>query len=267
MDSNLYRSLPHMLRRLFAAYTQYGVKPPKVAAELDELITVAETIERTRFAPEPLDVVVATSIREGRDPVDDPAVLRSIVASHLAGLTGAGALGSAARAEVAGVAKVAVDDLIEPLQAPFAEAGAKFTAAHTVLTAAGITGLRDRVLATASLPVATAGVEARTAEATMRTIAEATAQVLMQLDLWDATPIGVRVRTVDTGDAGSTAILRALPATGHDAWAAANAGYTHSLATPTEQAERYARVYQRDEELVAEAASLARQARARVSLL
>ncbi|KJK10786.1 hypothetical protein UB45_17035 [Terrabacter sp. 28] len=248
------RSLPHALRRLIDTYQRYDVEPPAVVPNIEALITAADKADAATFDTTPVEAVAAAALLEGRDPLTDKAVHAAIVGRHLATLASSGALGRVIRGDMARAARDNLDDLVAALQPAFGKAGATFTEAHGILTRAGIEGLTDPRLATASLPIAEAGVTARQADATLRAIAQAVTTLAVELGARDGTPIGARVEFVDATQATAADLIRDLPSA-FTPWAVATAGHTLSLATPAEVAERYARAYQRERDVDAHEAA------------
>lgn len=236
------RALPPTIRRLYDAADKLKITiPADIRRDLDKPLTVVDRAETAVFDGPAIGEAVTAAFMADRDPVTDPAVLEAIVRDKLNATqtinqiveTGSYALHDASLKHL--------DRIVEAFKPTYDKAGAAFTEAVERLTAAGITELDGA--GGGSLELARLNIQAREAAATMQTIATATGSLIVTVGRVNGTPVGAMVNRLDTGDTAAVELINTLRP-GWTTWDAVNAGYTPSLATPTEADNRAARAYE-----------------------
>lgn len=200
--------------------------------------TAFATVDRLGNLPEHSTVIDATldAIRRDKDPATDPAVRAALTARDLAPIL----TGAAEAVALDLVGNLDADDLIAALQPAHADAAADYTAAWHTLAPTGATGLRDPLLAAAAPPIADAAYAALLALRRLERLEQVTGALIVALGHSLAGATSVLHRVTDTNDSTLSDVRRTL-GLGHnslDPWQRLAAGYTISLATPTETDQR-----------------------------
>lgn len=224
---------------LLRAADRHGAKiAPKLRATIQTQIEAVDGVTGLDLSGPTTAQAVMTAISEGRNPVEDTAVLHAIVRDQLGSGETTAQLADTAREILLATITNNIDDIVGAFRTAFNDAGIELTKHADTLRESGIEDLEARALTRANLTNATAAVKAREAIARINDIENAVNPVLVSIGRLDGTPLGRIVRFVEPGTATAHDLLRLTPAT---PWTAATAGLTVSLATPGEISDRVAR--------------------------
>lgn len=232
------RIIAQLVRGVLNAADQHGAKIKPTLRQ-----SLSAQIEQMRAAtnldlsgPSVADTVMA-ALSDGRNPVEDPAVVHAIVRERLGSGETTAQLTDVARNQLTATVTENADAIVAAFQPAYNTAAAALTNNADVLRRAGIEDLEARALTRANVNVATAAATAREAIKTLNDINNALSPLLQTIGRLDGSPLARVVRIVEPGNATASELLR-LP---HgDPWAAVLAGFTVSLGTPSEIRERVA---------------------------
>jgi hypothetical protein len=242
------RVFPQAMRRLVQTAEKRGVNfPAKIRKEIDDDLALIDKADKFDFAngPSMSDVVLA-AIREDRDPLADPEVIRIVARDAINQRTNFGTITQSATERLHATVISNLDEIVDQFKPVFNTAGAKLAAAYEVLTAAGFKALDDQGIMTAPMSVAKANVEAREAIETISAITQALALVYTCTGSANPTPVGRVVQIADIEDTPAMSIARTR--SGHmSPWEIVAAGFTLSLANPTDTDARAQHAYEVEE--------------------
>lgn len=242
-----YRLLPSAIRLVLQTADELQVKLPAVIRDdLDSHMALINNVAETSFAGQSIAQAVNEAVLAGNDPVDDPAVQAAFIRDRVCELQNVGALNSAALDMLHASVRPALDAIFDAFKPAFDTAGTQLTEAHAVFVSNGLTEMDDTQIASSGIDVAQANLDARRSIETMRRIRNVLDAVEAALGkIGSGNGVSRAAMTIDPGDTPATEMRRFLGAI--TPWEALNAGYTISLASPTEQRARVARALAADE--------------------
>lgn len=251
------RIFPITVRQLLAAADKHNVTiPPKLRNQIDKDIHIIDLVSEMNFKDGPtIAEALVDALAGDRDPFSDPAVQAAMTRETIANRHSFGGLTEAARVRLLETVTASVEDIVESFKPAFNKAGAKLATAHATLTSAGVPTPDAPEVMNRSLPIAAASIDARNTLETIREIWSVIDLVLNATGRSSGAAGGRTAQIIDTGDATSGEVRQLEQGRKADPWAALNAGYTISLATPTEVKERVARVRAADQQTEADAVS------------
>lgn len=216
-----------------------GSIPKNASAKINQALDAAESAQRwgRDSDPTPLTRAALDAISAGRDPLEDPEVLRAVVGDRIQ--TSMPAILELAGTRVQAVAAEHIDDLIHAFDAPFDTAAARLSAGRDWLAGRGITHDSDPAAVLNLGPEAAAKwADAGAAVETLTRIRNVIVPLLVMLEVHIPQPVLTYVDPTghDITDVG------ALGRNPHW-WAALDAGMSLSLAGRDEAHERMSRAH------------------------
>jgi hypothetical protein len=246
---SISRVFPIAVRQtLSAAATFDATIDPDLHEEIETKLGLITEAAALTFEGATVAEAVNDALAAGRDIPSDPGVRDAYFRAELRRLRDSDQLAEIARQRLYKAVVSNIDAIVEAFKPAHDAAGERVAAAHAVITAHGIPNLEDSGIVSAGLDVARANVEAREALAVIHAIDTALRMILTSTGKLNESPVSSVVRMADTGNASADDIRR--QGRNLTPWEAVDAGYTISLATPTETNERVARannlVFERD---------------------
>lgn len=249
------RNLPPTIRNIYKVATRHKITiPADIRRDLDKAMNVIDRAESATFDGPTIGEAVTAALMAERNPVTDNAVQLAIVRDRLQSTQTISQIVGTATGTLYDATLKHLDRIVEVFKPVFNKAGETFTEAVEQLTAAGITKLDGT--GGSNLDLARANIQAREAAEIMQEIGGATGSLLVAVGRLNGTPLGTKVNRIDTGDTPAVEILNTLQHSSNP-WDAVVAGYTISLATPTETDDRAAHAYEIQEAKAATAAHTA----------
>lgn len=216
--------------------------------EIDQHLNLIAKLDSTDLSGPTIGEATYDALAEGLDPISAPTVHDAIVRAKLRSMESLGMLAQPGRDRLLATIQNRTDELVAGLVLAYNNAGEQFHQAHKELTAEGINGVNDPKITTKTITTARSAFTAREALDVMNRIGQTTAGILLATDQLVTDPIGRVVRIIEPGTA-TTAAIKQL-STNH--WKIVGAGYTISLATPTETQARIDRARDADRKFAAE---------------
>ncbi|ANJ26650.1 hypothetical protein [Agromyces aureus] len=240
-----YRSFAPTIRKYLTTADQYAVELPDVlAADITKKLALIEAANNLDLTGPSVAEATYDAISNGKNPLDDKEVLRATVRSALLPIVSQSGIANVGIDRLSETVRDNIDELVAAYQPAYDSTGERFTEAHAILTAHGITGLDDPRVSSMGLDIARANLDAREAHKILHDLHEAIGTLLYLVGRAEGTAVGALLQNVDAGDATATEILDAFRGSKRaDHWDIATAGYRISLATPTEVEARREQAY------------------------